>query len=67
MQKNTTQSQSSQPADWRNDPPPDYMTVPVERRLYVVGGGVVGSRREEALEVKAIVDEENRFSKWHRL
>lgn len=62
MEKNTTQS--SQPADWAHDPLPEYM-LRSQRRLYVVAGEVVGSRRDEALEAKAAADEENRFLKPH--
>ena len=52
--------QTSQPADWLRDPLPKGYQRPVERRLFVVGGLVVGSRRDDALEVKASVDEESR-------
>lgn len=66
MQKNTTQTQSSQPAEWAHDPLPEYM-LRSQRRIYVVAGAVVGSRREEALEAKAAADEEGRFKRPHLL
>ncbi len=47
---------ASQPADWLHDPLPNYYTRP----LFEVGGLVVGTHRDEALEVKAIVEEDNR-------
>ena len=62
MDKPTSLS-PSQPADWLCDPLPKGYQRPVERRLFVVGGLVVGSRRDDALEVKAVMDEENRLFK----
>jgi len=63
MDKNPGLRQSDQPADWLYDPLPKGYQRPVERRLFVVGGLVVGSRRDDALEVKAVMDEENRMFK----
>ena len=44
-----------QPADWLHDPLPNYYLRPI----FEVGGQVVGSSRSEALEAKAIFDNDN--------
>ena len=59
MEKKSAMVDDSQPADWLNDPLPDYAR-PRQRKLFEVGGIVTGFSRDEALKVKAEIESDTK-------